>query len=184
MRRRAQDVYVAPARLAPYGAQLGRVTECAPAAPAKAIRVCVTRPEKPGAQIRNANDACRILRAAAQADRESFYAIHLDARNRVLGVEEIAKGSLTHVEVHPREVFKSAIVTNAAALLLGHNHPSGGSEPSQEDIRMTHKLIEAGKLLGIPIRDHVIVSAEGCTGLRDRGLVTGFEGRRRRRRSW
>jgi DNA repair protein RadC len=151
-------------------------------APGKAIRVCVTRPEKPGAQLRAAKDACRILRAAAQADRESFYAIHLDAQNRVLGVEEVAKGGIAHVEVHPREVFKSAILTNAAALLIGHNHPSGSPKPSEQDLEITRRLIGAGKLLGIPIRDHVIVGADSCTGLRDQGLVIGFEGVKRRRR--
>jgi DNA repair protein RadC len=144
---------------------------------------------KPGAQVLTTQAACDLLRGAATADRESFYAIPLDARGRSLGVEEVARGHLTGVEVHPREVFKSAILANAAYVVIGHNHPSGNPAPSPQDMALTRRLADAGKLLGIPLHDHVIVAAEGCTGMRENygAEAMGFggvrEGGPRRRRA-
>jgi DNA repair protein RadC len=133
----------------------------------RSIQVCA-KWSKPGATVTDAQGACRVLKSAANADRESFYVIALDARGRSLGVEEVAKGHLTGVEVHPRETFKSAILSNASFIIVGHNHPSGDPSPSSQDIELTKRLAEAGKLLGIPLRDHVIIAAEGCTSLRER----------------
>ena len=180
-RRRLGGVRFAPPRTAPYGGLLGRaVTSCRPVTPGKAISVCVTRPDKPGPALRSADDVCRLLKRSANADRESFFALHLDVGNRVIGIEEVARGTLAAVEVSPREVFKSAFLSNAASLIVAHNHPSGAPEPSAMDLEMTRKLNEAGKLLGVPVRDHVIIGAESCISLRERG-VSGFGGPRRRR---
>jgi DNA repair protein RadC len=103
-----------------------------------------------------------------------------------VGVEEIARGTLTEVGTTPREVFKGAILTNAASIILAHNHPSGEPTPSSADIEVTREMARAGKLLGIPVRDHVIVGAEGCTSLRVSGPSSiefaGTKARRRRRR--
>lgn len=138
-----------------------------PISGSKTIQLCA-KWSKPGAKITEKNSACKLLRQTAQADRESFYAIHMDTRGRTIGIEEVAKGTLNGVEVHPREVFKAAILSNAAYVLIAHNHPSGDPEPSRQDIELTKRLAEAGQLLGIPVRDHVIVAAEGCTSFRDR----------------
>jgi proteasome lid subunit RPN8/RPN11 len=141
---------------------------CSRVTPAgKTIQVCA-KWSKPGAKIMDKAGACKLLRHTAHSDRESFYAIHMDTRGRTIGVEEVAKGTLNGVEVHPREVFKSAILSNAAYILIAHNHPSGDPDPSRQDIDLTKRLADAGQLLGIPVRDHVIVAAEGCTSLRDR----------------
>ena len=81
----------------------------------------------------------------------------LDRKNRVIGINTVSVGSLTASIVSPREVFKPAILTNAAALVLGHNHCSGCPQPSPEDNELTARLVGAGKMLGIQILDHVIV---------------------------
>jgi DNA repair protein RadC len=81
----------------------------------------------------------------------------LNQKNRVVGVNTVSIGSLTASVVHPREVFKPAILSNAAAIILAHNHPSGQPQPSQEDRVLTVRLVAAGKLLGISVLDHVII---------------------------
>jgi DNA repair protein RadC len=90
---------------------------------------------------------------------EEFHVALLDSRHRLRSYEPIARGSLAHVEVHPREVFVPAVRHRAAAILCAHNHPSGDPEPSMEDILLTNRLAAAGELVGIPVLDHVIVSS-------------------------
>jgi DNA repair protein RadC len=90
-------------------------------------------------------------------DREHFIVLMLDRKNRVIGINTVSVGSLTSSIVHPRELFKSAILANAAAVILGHNHCSGDPQPSKEDEELTARLVDAGELLGIQVLDHVIV---------------------------
>jgi DNA repair protein RadC len=94
-------------------------------------------------------------------DREHFVILMLDRKNRVIGIHTVSVGSLTASVVHPREVYKAAILSNCAALILAHNHPSGDPQPSQEDRVMTKRLVEAGKLLGISVLDHIIIGDGG-----------------------
>lgn len=94
-------------------------------------------------------------------DREAIYAIHLDARNKVLGIEMVSLGTLNSSLVHPRETFKSAILTGASGLILLHNHPSNDPKPSEEDIQLTARISKAGEILGIELLDHLIVCAKG-----------------------
>src|SRR5918911_3865932 len=113
-------------------------------------------------QIRSAVDASRMLATyLADVDREHFVVFLLDQKNHVIGLHTVSMGSLTASIVHPRETFKAAIVANAAAILCGHNHPSGDVQPSREDRAITTRLAQAGKLLGIDLVDHVIVGAPG-----------------------
>jgi len=91
------------------------------------------------------------------AKQETFTVILLDSKNRFLREETVALGSLNQSIVHPREVFRPAIQGAAASVILVHNHPSGDPSPSDEDIRVTERLVEAGKLLGIRVLDHIIV---------------------------
>lgn len=104
--------------------------------------------------------------------RESFFAIFIDIANQILGFEVIAIGGLVNVNVHPREVFRSAILNAAAGIIIAHNHPSGLAEPSDEDLELTHMLRRAGDLIGIPVCDHVIVTESNYISLRERGLIT------------
>jgi DNA repair protein RadC len=91
------------------------------------------------------------------AKQETFTVILLDSKNRYLREETVALGSLNQSIVHPREVFRPAIQGAAASVILVHNHPSGDPSPSDEDVRVTERLVEAGKLLGIQVLDHIIV---------------------------
>lgn len=98
---------------------------------------------------------CRLI---GGKDREHFVALHLDVRHRVIAAETVSIGTLNQSLVHAREVFKAAILNNAHAILCGHNHPSGDLTPSQEDQAVEARLRDAGRLLGIPLLDFVIVS--------------------------
>ena len=93
----------------------------------------------------------------ADEAKEHFISLHMDSKSKVLAVDFVATGSLNACVVHPREVFKSALLSSAAALILIHNHPSGDPEPSREDIALTKRLTEGGELLGIRILDHIVI---------------------------
>ena len=95
----------------------------------------------------------------------------LDTANKMIGLSRISVGGLASSIVEPRQVFKTAILANAAAIILAHNHPSGNPEPSREDIRITRQLVEAGKLMGVPVHDHLIIAETGHTSLAERGLM-------------
>jgi DNA repair protein RadC len=94
-------------------------------------------------------------------DREHFVVIPLNPKNRVIGVNEFSVGSLTASIVQPREVFKDAILSDAALIICGHNHSSTDCQPSKEDRAITTRRVEAGRLLGISVLDHVIIGGEG-----------------------
>lgn len=96
-------------------------------------------------------------------DKEHFWAIGLDTRNMVKYLELVSLGTLNASLVHPREVFRMAIHSGVASIMLGHNHPSGLAEPSQEDLSITKRLSEAGKIIGITLLDHVIISGDGTS---------------------
>ena len=103
---------------------------------------------------------------------EEFYVLVLDAHNGLREEIKLTSGTLNASLVHPREVFKVAIDYRAAAVVVVHNHPSGNLEPSREDIEITRQLVEAGKIIGIPLHDHVIVTGGGFTSLAERGLIS------------
>jgi DNA repair protein RadC len=100
---------------------------------------------------------------------EEFWAIAVDVRHRVLLDSMIARGSLTSVEVHPRDVFRALIKAGAAAVIFCHNHPSGDPEPSRQDVDLTARLREVGELCGITVLDHLVVAAGGYVSLAERG---------------
>jgi len=93
--------------------------------------------------------------------REHFVAIYLDGRHRAIADAVVSIGTATASLVHPREVFQPAIAVGACALLIGHNHPSGDPTPSAEDLEVTRRLAEAGRLLGVTVLDHIVWSREG-----------------------
>lgn len=88
---------------------------------------------------------------------EVFAILCLSTKNRVLAFHEVSRGTLDSAPVHPREVYKAALLANAAAIIVCHNHPSGEPSPSPDDIALTHRLVASGELLGIPVLDHVVV---------------------------
>lgn len=100
---------------------------------------------------------------------EVFATLLLNGRHRVFAFAEVSRGTLTTSLVHPREVFGPALREGAAAVVVAHNHPSGDPEPSVEDLEVTRRLRDAGKLLGVPLLDHVVLGADGnFTSLRER----------------
>ncbi len=103
--------------------------------------------------------------------QERFYVLHLNSANRVIREVEISRGILNTSPVHPREVFSAAIVDRAASLILIHNHPSGNTEPSDEDRAVTRQIVESGRILGIPVHDHVIIAGTGYMSFRGRNLM-------------
>lgn len=92
--------------------------------------------------------------------QEVFAVLLLDTKNKVNMVTEISRGSVNECSVHPREVFKAAILANAAAIICLHNHPSGDLHPSYADIQLTKRLVRAGEVLGVQVLDHIIVGGE------------------------
>ena len=103
--------------------------------------------------------------------REVFVVLHLNTANVVTAEFTLTTGGLSASIVEPRQVFQQAIVANAAAVLCLHNHPSGNPEPSREDVAVTKQLVEAGRLLGIPLHDHLIIAGRTYTSLAERGLM-------------
>ncbi|NLU10011.1 MAG: DNA repair protein RadC [Tepidanaerobacter acetatoxydans] len=104
-------------------------------------------------------------------EKEYFKTILLNVKNHVISVEDISIGSLNSSIVHPREVFKPAIRRSSASILLVHNHPSGDPTPSREDIEVTERLVEAGKILGINVLDHIIIGSDSIISLKEKNLM-------------
>jgi DNA repair protein RadC len=123
--------------------------------------------------LRTPEDAARlVIPRLRDLTHEVFAVMVLDTQNALLATVELSHGTLNASLVHPREVFKAAIDNVGAAVLVVHNHPSGNPEPSGEDIAITHQLAEAGKILGIPLHDHLIVGGNGYVSLAERGLLS------------
>lgn len=102
--------------------------------------------------------------------KELFCTAHLDGKNRLLCLEVVSVGSLNQSIVHPREVFKTALLSSAAAVLLVHNHPTGDPTPSTEDIEVTRRIKEAGDMIGIKVLDHIIIG-DSYFSFVERGLL-------------
>ncbi len=122
--------------------------------------------------IKDPNDVAKLVMGEmAYLDREHFRAINLNTKNQVMAIDTISVGSLNASLVHPREVFKPSVKRSAASLILVHNHPSGDTKPSQEDIKVTWRLYEAGNLLGIEIVDHVIIGQNKFLSMKEKGYM-------------
>lgn len=118
---------------------------------------------------------CEVLEAedAIDRDKEHFWVLHLDSRHRIKALELVALGTLTMAIVAPREVFTRAVTIRCAAIIIAHNHPSGDPTPSDEDVRLTERLMQAGNILDIQVIDHIIVGAERFASLRELGHMKG-----------
>ena len=114
----------------------------------------------------------------AGADREHFVVLCLDTKNNVNALNTVSVGTLNSSLVHPREVFKAAILANSNAIILSHNHPSGDPTPSREDLEITKRLVEAGNIMGIEVIDHVVIGESGkYVSFKERGIIekAGFD---------
>jgi len=123
-------------------------------------------------QISSPEDVVRrFMPLLRDMKQEVFKALLLDSANHLLNDVTISVGILNSSLVHPREVFRHAILEPAAGVILVHNHPSGNPEPSSEDITITRQVIEAGKIMGIPVHDHIIIAIDKFTSFAERGLL-------------
>lgn len=158
---------------------MGRVRAQVVKAALELARRLASRGEAAPQTVRTPEDAARLLRAEAMAsDVESFWVLLLDRKYRLRRPPlRVTLGILDASLIHPREVFKEAVRTSSAALVLVHNHPSGDPHPSPEDLRITRQLVEAGKVMDIEVLDHIILGraeegrANDYLSLRESGLI-------------
>ena len=123
--------------------------------------------------LKSASIAYEFLCSIGLQDKasEEFYSLYLNTKNQVIGIEMISRGTLNASLIHPREVFKGALLANANCIMLTHNHPSGNPEPSNADKQVTSILVKAGKLLDVQVLDHIIVGDESYFSFRESGLL-------------
>lgn len=127
------------------------------------MRLCLVSDRKMSRlqHITSPADAGRLLAPLRYASEEHFVALHLNCRHEVIGLHEVSKGTIASSLVHPREVFKAALLANSFALLVCHNHPSGSMlEPSKDDLSTTEVLIRAGEFIGVSVLDHIIIGPQ------------------------
>lgn len=126
----------------------------------------------PKRRITSPEDAYNLVKSfLVDVDREYFLVICLDTKNQPTAINICHMGSLNASIVHPREVLKPAILSNSASIIVAHNHPSSDPTPSREDIEVTKRLIEAGRIIGIDLLDHIIVGTDRFISLKEKGYV-------------
>lgn len=111
-----------------------------------------------GEMINSPKNVLSCLENIKSKDRECFVCLHLNTIRKIISIETVFIGTLDSCVIHPREIFKGAILNSASSIIIAHNHPSGDCNPSEEDRKLTKGLVLAGKLMGIPVIDHIIVT--------------------------
>ncbi len=124
-----------------------------------------------GVQFNSSQVVARLLRNLVQMDQETFIALHLNGRLKISALNVVSIGTVNSSPVHPREVFRAAIVAGASGIIGVHNHPSGSLSPSPEDRAITTRLVETGKIIGIRLFDHIIIGRNGHFSFADEGLL-------------
>ena len=123
--------------------------------------------------IHGPEDAARVAMPHLRYERKEHFAVLLlNTKNHVLGLRDVSVGSLSASIVHPREVFQMAIRYAAAAMILVHNHPSGDPSPSREDLAVTNRLVKAGRIMDIPVLDHIILGNDRFLSLKEKGMLS------------
>ena len=137
-------------------------------------RTIVVRRQREMKKVRSPEDVAWLMIPEMKSlDREHFKAILLNTKNGILKIVTVAIGSLNAALVHPRELFKAAVASSAAGVILVHNHPTGNPEPSAEDTELTTRFVRCGELLGIELVDHIIIGGARWVSLRERGVIGG-----------
>ncbi len=129
------------------------------------------------ADIKGPQEVCKFLKKLMakkmdkiERDKEHFFVVILNTRSQVRCVDLVSTGTINASLVTPREIFRRAVTQGASSIVLAHNHPSGDSNPSDEDMRITRKLVDAGKVLGIEVVDHIVVGKTECS-FREKGII-------------
>ncbi|HBE40299.1 MAG TPA: hypothetical protein DDW27_03700 [Bacteroidales bacterium] len=133
--------------------------------------------------VHSPNAVVELMEDAARADREYFWVLHLNAGNRIIEKELVSMGTVNSSLVHPREVFKKAILNGATSIITIHNHPANQAQPSKEDKAIWERLDEAGNILGINVLDHLIITPSGAWYSRTEGTNPGKRTRNEAKRS-
>ena len=136
---------------------------------AKALELCFA--EAPSTPVTSPSDLYPLLQPYGLLDQEHFIAVTLNGNHGIIRIHEITKGIVNRTLVHPREIFRAAVLDNATSVILAHNHPSGNLEPSREDKEATKRLDQAGKLMGIQVMDHLIIGPMGYYSFREQCLL-------------
>jgi len=133
-------------------------------------KACISSSQKAHAVIQ------KLILTRSQPDRESFVVAMLNAKNDLIGLNVVSIGILSSTLVHPREVLKPAILANAAAIILCHNHPSNFLSPSEDDLNITRKIIRAADIIGIQVHEHLIINTENDEfySFADQGIIRRF----------
>lgn len=129
---------------------------------------------RPSSKVTGADDVYKLLQPVFQdfvEHHEEFWIVLLNRANKVLGVSQIGKGGLAGTVADPKIIFQCALKANACSIIIAHNHPSGQLNPSQADISLTAKIKEAGKMLDLPLLDHLIMTAETFYSFQNEGLL-------------
>jgi DNA repair protein RadC len=111
------------------------------------------------------------IKRYSKATKEKFIVIYLNGSHDIIGHDVVTLGLVNRTIVHPREVFRGAILLNACAVILAHNHPSGNMTPSDEDVDITNRMVDAGNIIGINVLDHLIISRKGFVSLVELGMI-------------
>lgn len=167
-----------PARSPEKGGEKGRSRQPSLIMKAKRINIVSVKMVKESSllymerRISSPEEAAKLLyKFLEDADREHFMVICLNTKNEPTAIHTVSVGTLNSSQVHPRELFKAAILANSASVILAHNHPSGDPSPSREDIEITERLKKAGEVLGIDVMDHIIIGANRFTSFKAKGLM-------------
>ena len=124
-----------------------------------------------GPVVSEAHYVLHYLEPWRNANQETFLAVYLNGANRVIKAERISTGTLNSAAVHPRDVFRPAIINDTAAVILAYNHPSGTLETSPEDVALTGRLKKAGEIVGIRVLDHIVFTAHGYLSMKQEGIL-------------
>ncbi|NVN90949.1 MAG: DNA repair protein RadC [Desulfuromonadales bacterium] len=135
------------------------------------VKEDITNYLKTGTRFTSPSQVFDTFTFLMQETKEQFLTLHLDGKNRIICMDLVSIGSLNQSIVHPRHVFQTALISNAAAIICVHQHPSGDPTPSSEDISITRRLKEAGEIMGIKILDHIIIGDGQYLSFVERGLL-------------
>ena len=151
---------------------IGFATACKLKAAFKLGERVQNQPMKDGQKINSAEDVFKVLKNdLGNKKKEHFKVLSLNSRNQLISLDDISIGTINANLVHPREIFKTAIQNLAVSIILVHNHPSGDPEPSEDDLIITKRLVEAGKIMGINILDHIIITKNKFLSFKEKGLI-------------
>ena len=151
---------------------IGFATACKLKAAFKLGEKAQTISTKYGQKIESAKDVFKLLKNdLGDKKKEHFKILSLDSRNKLISIDDVSIGTINANLVHPREVFKTAIQHLAVSIILVHNHPSGDPEPSEDDLEITKRIVEASKIIGIEVIDHIIIVKNGFLSFKSKNLI-------------